>query len=541
MLAPRQRRSGTGKSMGTILNPYDELPYDCRAIPATAPEQLVICSRLFGGPTPPWQKTRVLELGCGDGANLIRLAFYDRDSEYVGVDGSEVHIRRAKEASHLFGFNNLNFAHKDLRLFAQEQGEPFDFIIVHGLYSWVPEDVRSSIRTILQSRLSANGLAYVSYNTFPGWKVRGVVRETLQRHTEQLSNLHEKAQKARAMARFFAAKVKTGTHPYQPLLTWEYELAGNSSDSTLIHDYLADVNDAFWFRDFMAGIQQVGLAYVADAWYQQPGGLVTSRQHEELAELKLERLLLEESVDMLTYRQLRASLLCHQGQEQATPDPNALLDEVFLACSLTNSSDPFRLERGVPEVFRDARGTETKLESPLAKVVFWLLANLWPGGGTLSSLVEQANQLLAAQSLAQGTPDEVVELKKTIYDHVLSGHVVQRYQEPASRVPLGPHPKATRLARWEAERHEHLSTPMHLVIPVDYFHRQVVRRLDGTKSEEQLVRDFMREVLEHGHQLHLPDLPTDDPGRLEESLDQWVRKAVGAINAWGFFEGTSAT
>ena len=69
-------------------NPYDELPYKSFSIEWSAPERLALASLLHGGPRPPLEKYRVLELGCGNGANLLALAYYRRHAAFVGVDAA---------------------------------------------------------------------------------------------------------------------------------------------------------------------------------------------------------------------------------------------------------------------------------------------------------------------------------------------------------------------------------------------------------------------------------------------------------------------
>src|SRR5690606_28801466 len=60
------------------------------------------------------------------------------------------------------------------------QGEQ-DYVIAHGLYSWIDAQRREALRRIVGGALAPCGLAYVSFNAQPAWGVRGRVRDVLAR------------------------------------------------------------------------------------------------------------------------------------------------------------------------------------------------------------------------------------------------------------------------------------------------------------------------------------------------------------------------
>ncbi len=160
---------------------YDELPYRSRPIEWTAPERLALCSALHGGPRPALGRYRVLELGCGDGANLVPLAFYRREATFVGIDGSARAIATAESRRRDLALANLRFLHADFDSASSAPeaiGGPFDFVLVHGVLSWVPPGVRTC-RPDHRANLTPGGLLYVNYNCRPGWDIRGLVRDLL--------------------------------------------------------------------------------------------------------------------------------------------------------------------------------------------------------------------------------------------------------------------------------------------------------------------------------------------------------------------------
>src|SRR5690606_1469217 len=132
---------------------------------------LVMTARAHGGPRGPLERARVLELRCGDGANLLPLAFHHPDFTLTGVDSSARAIGVAEESARALGLSNVRFTCADIAAFAPE-GE-HDYMIAHGLYSWIDADRREALRRIVRGALAPGGLAYVSFNAQPAWGVRG--------------------------------------------------------------------------------------------------------------------------------------------------------------------------------------------------------------------------------------------------------------------------------------------------------------------------------------------------------------------------------
>src|SRR5262245_10746578 len=117
------------------MTDYDEVPYACQPIPCTAPEQLALASWLHGGPFPRVEGARVLEVGCGNAANLLPLASFRPDCEFVGVDASKRQIAEARQCAERFAVPNLTLHTADIREIGPSLGD-FDFVLAHGVMSW---------------------------------------------------------------------------------------------------------------------------------------------------------------------------------------------------------------------------------------------------------------------------------------------------------------------------------------------------------------------------------------------------------------------
>jgi SAM-dependent methyltransferase len=110
---------------------------------------------------------RVLELGCGTADNLIAMAFQFPGSEFVGIDLGRVPIASGQALVTELGMRNVTLLAMDLCDPSLKQFGEFSFIIVHGVYSWVPQSVRERILQICQNTLTTQGIAYISYNAYP--------------------------------------------------------------------------------------------------------------------------------------------------------------------------------------------------------------------------------------------------------------------------------------------------------------------------------------------------------------------------------------
>ena len=186
-LAPERNPWTWGESVSLPENrtSYDEVPYKSFPFPQSHPDRLATVATLFGMTPPPVEHCRVLELGCSSGGNLIPLAEQLPESRLVGIDASQRQIADGQETVRALGLTNIDLQQRDIASVRPEFGE-FDYIIAHGVFSWVPNAVQDCILEICARNLAPQGIAYVSYNTYPGWHMDFVrnrmFRQTLRCH-----------------------------------------------------------------------------------------------------------------------------------------------------------------------------------------------------------------------------------------------------------------------------------------------------------------------------------------------------------------------
>src|SRR5438309_8463984 len=152
-----------------ILRDYEDVPYLSDPIEPSHPDVLATAATLAGlQPVAP-DRSRVLEVGCASGGNLLPLAASFPASEFVGIDISPAQISEARRIAQGAEIHNVSLQATDLAEFNAEPGS-FDYIICHGVYSWMPPRTADKLLSLLGRCLASQGVAYVSYNTYPGWR-----------------------------------------------------------------------------------------------------------------------------------------------------------------------------------------------------------------------------------------------------------------------------------------------------------------------------------------------------------------------------------
>lgn len=499
---------------------YEVVPYEGRAIPASAPAALALTARVHGGPRPPLERARVLELGCGDGANLVPLAFHHPDWTLVGVDASERAIAVARESARELGLDNVTFVRADLASYAPD-GE-HDYVIAHGIYSWVDAERRTALRRIARAALARNGLAYVSFNAQPGWGVRGRVRDALHRSATDLTG-------ARARASGLLEVLGEPQRDWSVILRHELERAAAAPDGYLAHEYLAAHNEPFWLGDVVRDFSAEGLRYVGDATFDRPEGFVDPALRERVRPLAGDAIAEEELIDLLVYRQLRAAVLARSDAAFDAPTGPELLDEARIAAVVRAASDPFDPTPGVEERFTGPRGTEVRIASALAKMAMLILARDYPKGYRLGELCAIAASTLSSYGIVP-EPEVREALRAGLWQLFRSLEIELRLDAPELRTTPSERPIASALARHEAARRPALTTPLHGALPLEPIDRAIVAHLDGTREPDELARELAAQV-ERG-ELELEGAPSG-AARIVPLLEARVRETITTLGWWG--------
>jgi methyltransferase-like protein/cyclopropane fatty-acyl-phospholipid synthase-like methyltransferase len=374
---------------------YDLVPYTAHAFPQTHPDRLATMARLFGLASAPVDGCRVLELGCGLGYNLIPMALQMPGSEFVGVDLSKRQIEEGRKAAAAAGLANIRLEHANIGDVDVSWGK-FDYIICHGVLSWVPAPIRQHILEISGRNLESNGVAYISYNTYPAWHMREMVRHMMLYHAQQFEQPQMRIGQSKALLKFMTDQLPKDNQPYALYLRQELALLDRQEDNYLFHDHLEDVNEPMYFHQFMGMAAAQGLQYLGEADF---GGMLmhgvhSSEVRETLGRISPDVVHMEQYMDFLRNRSFRQTLLCHgEAKIRRRVDAEAL--ESLLLLSNCQPMEP-QIDHDPQKVchFRTPRGVSVRVRRPATKEALVVLAEHSPRALSLSELFESVMERL---------------------------------------------------------------------------------------------------------------------------------------------------
>jgi methyltransferase-like protein/2-polyprenyl-3-methyl-5-hydroxy-6-metoxy-1,4-benzoquinol methylase len=502
---------------------YDEVLYPGQPLPQTHPDRLATLATLFGMAPAPVDRCRVLELGCGDGANLIPMALALPESRFVGIDLAGRPIAQGKELAETLGLKNLSLRQLDVLDLTPQFGQ-FDYIIAHGLYSWVPAQVRDRAMAVCRANLAPQGIAYISYNTFPGGHLRRMVREMMLFHVRHLTEPSERITQARAMVQFLAES-QPRSEAYRSLLIEEQGLVETHRDGTLYHDDLAPVNEPVYFHEFAKHAAEHGLQYLAEAdFFEMQDAGFPPATRDALRQLQEDRIGREQYLDFLKGRRFRQSLLCHRAvalRESLGPEH---LGSFLVSSSAQPTSPEPDVRSDVEEEFRRTANARVKTNHPLTKAALLTLGREWPRRLALPELLAQART--AAGREGGDAEVDAADLRDALFQTYSAGLVHLHVYDPRFAQP-GERPTTSPLARLQAQTGALVTTLAHTPVRIDdSMGRYLIELLDGTRDREALLRDLTRAVESGAVPLPQSGQPASPPadvrqvlaGQLEPSL-----------------------
>lgn len=292
------------------LSSYDESPYPRVAYFLTRPTRLQSIAYLHGLESAPPAGCRVLEIGCATGGNLLPLAYQYPESQFLGVDYSKTQIDLAIEGVHSLGLKNINFLHLNILDITEKLGQ-FDYIIAHGVYSWIPPEIQNKLLQVCNVNLDAKGVAYISYNTKPGWHLNAWIRDAMR-----FGSLPEAGTNQVNQAREFLNIVVESPFLHPELKKYFRHTVSelNSKEEVyLTHEYLENCNFPIYFMEFIDQLNNHGLQYLGDA----NKNLVVQDDDSPISQIirptikNNERQ--EQFLDFIHNRIFRQSLICHQN------------------------------------------------------------------------------------------------------------------------------------------------------------------------------------------------------------------------------------
>jgi methyltransferase-like protein len=476
----RERRDHDAGQLGrhdeqaALTDPYDAVAYPGAAFPSTHPDRLAVQAVLFGlRPARP-EHCRVLEIGCGDGGNLLPMALELPRAELVGIDAAARGIDAGRALARELGADNLRLEQADVRDLPGDLGA-FDYVIAHGVYSWMPPEPRDALLAACAGHLAPQGVAFVSYNAYPGSYLRDMARDVLRFHVAGLEDPAARIAQARAL---IDVVIDAGDDtPFARVLQEHLARVRERSDAVLFHDDLAEVNTPVYFHEFVAHAGRHGLRFLAEA-HLADSRLPPVPEHVRaaLANLPDDVVVREQYMDFIRNRMFRQTLVVHRDAPIRRVLRAQDLASLWVAANVGTSAPSAAIDGPEQVRFDGEGGSWVETDDVPYKRTLDRLRRAWPAALAFSDLAGDRPQRLG-EALLEAHAARLVDL------HVRPPAVATAAGERPVAPPLARHQAAQGATRVVNLRHE----PIELE---DEAARELLARLDGSRDRAALLEEL---------------------------------------------------
>jgi hypothetical protein len=323
----------------TRRDPYDALPYVSMPITYSQPSLLAAQAHLRGIDAPAAETASVLEIGAASGGNIIPLAARFPRARFHGVDLAAAHIEIGQRRIAELDLSNVTLEQGDI-VDADFGDRRFDYIICHGVFSWAPPEAQRAILKVCAASLSDTGVAAISYNVFPGWHARNVIRDICLQHTREGGPPRRQVEAVRALLKDIAES-SSGKDPYGAIIRAEAARLNTRPASYILGELLAAYNQPFHVRDVIAQAAEQGLAYLceADLMSSAPETFAPAAAARIRATAGDDPVAVEQYTDIFSGRTFRRSLFTHAGSRAQALSPQRLTPLHMTASGRTAAAD----------------------------------------------------------------------------------------------------------------------------------------------------------------------------------------------------------
>jgi|SRR5579859_64347 len=467
--------------MTSAANAYDSVHYTTAAFPQTHPERLAVMATLFGMDPPDIEHCRVLELACGDGGNLIPMAYGLPGSEFVGVDLAGKPVAIGQERAKRAGLKNIRLQQMDLMNVGSEFGE-FDYIIAHGVYAWVPEPVQQKILSICSGNLSASGIAFVSYNTNPAGQLRLIMRELIHFHEKRGSAEGDRVKQARQVVECILQAAEPGS-PWKSVLEKEFEKNFKRADNFVYHDDLSECFAPLSLGEFAQRAAGAGLQYLSEAELSDLSAPQLSAEADAALNSLAngDALAYQQYLDFAQCRRFRRTLLCHADVPLRREGIPERMRNVLIASPMHSSPNQ---PDGTVE-FLDFRSPGAiKTNNPVLIAAIRRLERIWPHAEKFADF-----QAAVLGPIPEALRAEVAaELANAMLKLAANNLVDFRLYHVRVAERLSEKPIASLLARLMVRESSLVTTMLHANLKLeDENARKLLELLDGTRGRQELA------------------------------------------------------
>ena len=518
---------------GSSTTPYDEVLYPVAVHVHTHPDRFATVGTLRGMRPAPIDHCRVLELGCGVGSNLTAIAFNYPGSEFIGLDLARRPIATGQDWIAELGLKNIRLYHLDVCEANKERFGLFDYIIAHGLYSWVPQTVRKHILAACGDMLTPQGIAYINYNAYPGNHLRDLARGIMRFHVGQFESPLEKIRQARAILNFLAESTPV-PDAYITALRSEFERVAKYKDEAFFHDDLGEINQPFYFHEFISDAERHGLQFLGES---SPNEVdpekVTAEVVSKLNELEgSSEIVREQYKDFVRGCGFRRTLLCHKEVQIASKNIPERVSELYVSCDalpVQSAGD------SQATIFRRPNGAELETAHPLAVQTLKYICAEWPCTVSFAALLDHGKASTVSNAATSSFGNHPAWLAEALLS-AYGGGLLELHVAPRLVVnKVSEYPISSALARFQVKRSEYATSQIHKIFRIDDpLSRRLVELLDGNRNEVAVTQSLLEfvstgqvELRENGALLTQPDqIEAAVKQRVPEVLKEFAREGL---------------
>ena len=386
---------------------------------------------------------------------------------------------------------NVHLEHRDIMDVGEELGS-FDYIIAHGVFSWVSNEVQEKIFAVVSELLNPQGIAYVSYNTYPGWHMRGMLRDMMLYHTRQFSETQTRIDQARALINFLADAVPSRESPYGLLISGELASMQTWSDTYIFHESLEVHNEPVYFHQFAERAAAHKLRYLGEANFS---AMLASQFASDIAttlsEIGRDIVEMEQYMDFVRNRMFRQTLLCHAETQLDRTLSGKSCENMFVRSYLQPATDMVDLHSPETADFRSPQGAAVTAKTPFQKASLLVLAQEYPAAIPFAELVTRARALLQQGQFDVHDSQTLEAQQDDLQDAILRCYCDNLMDLQVAPSLLTPHasekPSASPLARRQAEPGGYVTNLLHEQVKLDVVNSHLLSNLDGTNDRAALL------------------------------------------------------
>ena len=498
---------------------YDTIPYVSKPFPQTHPLRLGGIARLFGIDATPLAGARMLEIGCAAGGNLIPLAALNPQARFLGLDISPRQVEQAQARIARLGLTNIEIRCQSFTEFAASEG-PFDYIVAHGVFSWVPEDLQEALLALCKTALSPRGLAYVSYNVLPGWRMWQTLRDAFALMIPPTHDEQTRVGMARDLLEFLRDNTPE-KGPYGEMLRTSHDRLKDLPDYYVAHEYLEDANQPISLRDFVERAGRHGMTYLGEADYYLmfPGNHGQSFARALLESTTNDIISIEQMIDVLTGRTFRQTILIGSeriGQIQRKVTVDALKGMHFLP------QPDMKLERNGADIrISDSAGRMLGSNRPAVIRAIERLLAAFPGSADF------------AHCAAGASADEQREVMDALFRLVVTGMVYPLSEPMPAGIPQA-RPRTLDIARNDmAAGLTDTVNIRHESVGIDPVSAVVLEAMDGIRNRRVLEDAIVEAALSGRIEMKEGGLLIRDKPRLRAIAAEILPRLLESLRACG--------